>query len=112
MKMKRVVVALVASVGVVWLTNPVSSLAAQGVEDPPEIEQPPTAGDGTNQGANAGEVAAVEKTVQRFVHYTRAEHVANGTTLRDRTSGTIQLRGVPANRPVLAAYLYWNISDG
>jgi len=111
MKMKRVVIALLASVGVVWFTNPVSSLAAQGVEDPGDIETPPTAGDGTNQGAQPGEVAAVEKTVQRFVNFLRAEHVANGTTLRDRTSGTIQLRGVPASRPVLAAYLYWNYSD-
>src|SRR5262245_33401513 len=99
MKMKRVVIALIASAGVAWYMNPVSALAADGVEDPPNVENPvPNQGDGTNQGGAPGEVAAIEKSVGKFVHYLRAQHVANGTTLRNRSSGTIQLRGVPAGR--------------
>jgi hypothetical protein len=112
MKMKRVVIALVTSLGLVWATNP--CLAADGVPDPGVIgdgtDVPP---DASNQGTRdpSQAVANVEKTVQRSFAFTKAEHVANGTALRDRTSGTIQLRGVPASRPVLAAYLYWNLSD-
>lgn len=112
MKMKKVVIALIASVGVVWFTNPGSIQAAQQggeTETPDDIEVPP---DANNQGGqDLGTANSVEKKVERFNSFTRAEHVANGTTLRDRTSGTIQLRGVPASRNLLAAYLYWNFSD-
>lgn len=31
--------------------------------------------------------------------------------LRNRTSGTIHLRGVPISSPVVKAFLYWNLSD-
>ena len=40
-----------------------------------------------------------------------AEHVLNGVALRNRNSGTIHLRGVPQQREVLRAILYWNFSD-
>ena len=40
-----------------------------------------------------------------------AEHVLNGVALRNRNSGTIHLRGVPQEREVLRAILYWNFSD-
>lgn len=41
-----------------------------------------------------------------------ADHVANGIAMRNRTSGTIALRGAPVPSRVLAALLYFNFSDG
>jgi len=41
----------------------------------------------------------------------QAGHVANGVALRNRTSGTIALRGVPRGSVVLMALLYWNFSN-
>lgn len=40
-----------------------------------------------------------------------ADHVANGIAMRNRTSGTIHLRGAPVPSRVLAAILYFNFSD-
>ncbi|MDD9970266.1 MAG: hypothetical protein OXR73_28755 [Myxococcales bacterium] len=42
----------------------------------------------------------------------RAEHVANGVALRDRTRGFIHSRGVPPGSQVIRSYLFWNYSDG
>jgi hypothetical protein len=41
-----------------------------------------------------------------------ADHVANGIAMRNRTEGTIHLRGAPVPSKVLAALLYFNFSDG
>jgi len=41
-----------------------------------------------------------------------ADHVANGVAMRNRTAGTIHLRGTPVPSKVLAALLYFNFSDG
>ena len=41
-----------------------------------------------------------------------ADHVANGVAMRNRTAGTIHLRGAPVPSRVLAALLYFNFSDG
>lgn len=41
-----------------------------------------------------------------------ADHVANGIAMRNRTAGTIHLRGAPVPSKVLAALLYFNFSDG
>ena len=41
----------------------------------------------------------------------KARHVANGVAMRNRTSGTIHLRGVPNGRRVISALLYWNVLD-
>src|SRR5262245_39181920 len=41
-----------------------------------------------------------------------ADHVANGIAMRNRTSGTIALRGAPVPSRVLTALLYFNFSDG
>jgi hypothetical protein len=38
-------------------------------------------------------------------------HVANGTALRDRVRGFIQLRGVPLKSSVVRSFLVWNFSD-
>ena len=43
--------------------------------------------------------------------FKKARHVVNGVTLRNRTSGTIHLRGVPAKSEIVAAILYWNFLD-
>lgn len=40
-----------------------------------------------------------------------ADHVANGIAMRNRTAGTIHLRGAPVPSRVLAALLYFNFSD-
>jgi hypothetical protein len=100
MKMKKVVViiAFVASLGLVWVTNPGSGLAnaAEGARD-------------QNTTDNAD---VFQPNITGFARFLNAEHVANGVALRGRVSGTIQLRGVPVNRGLLAAYLYWNFSDG
>ncbi len=41
-----------------------------------------------------------------------ADHVANGVAMRNRTSGTIHLRGIPIRSKPLRAMLYFNFSDG
>jgi hypothetical protein len=41
-----------------------------------------------------------------------ADHVANGVAMRNRTSGTIALRGAPVPSRILTALLYVNFSDG
>ncbi len=41
-----------------------------------------------------------------------ADHVANGIAIRNRTAGTIHLRGVPLGSKTLSALLYFNFSDG
>jgi hypothetical protein len=100
MKMKKVVVliAFVASLGLVCLTNPGSGVAngAEGVRD-------------QNTTDNAD---VLLPSVDQYTHFLNAAHVANGIALRGRLSGTIHLRGVPAGRALIAAYLYWNYSDG
>ncbi len=40
-----------------------------------------------------------------------ADHVANGIAMRNRTAGTIHLRGAPVPSRVMAALLYFNFSD-
>src|SRR5262245_42681077 len=43
-----------------------------------------------------------------FLTFTgQVDHVAAGTGLRNFDSGTIRLRGVPANSTVVRAFLYW-----
>jgi len=95
MKIKKILIAFVASLGLVWVTNPGSVLAngANGVRDENTTASP------------------VQVSIGETFHFLNAEHVANGVALRNRVSGTIHLRGVPAGRSVKAAYLYWNFSD-
>ena len=58
--------------------------------------------------AEAEKALRVEPT--RMFEY--ADHVANGVAMRNRTAGTIHLRGAPVPSKVLAALLYFNFSDG
>ena len=59
--------------------------------------------------------ASAEAEKQLEVNPTRrfeyADHVANGIAMRNRTAGTIHLRGAPVPSRVLAALLYFNFSD-
>ena len=55
--------------------------------------------------------AAIERKLEPTFEFKEAEHVVNGVALRNRNAGTIHLRGVPQNRRVLRALLYWNFSD-
>lgn len=38
-----------------------------------------------------------------------SSYVANGTALRDESSGTISISGIPSDHVLAAAYLYWNV---
>lgn len=66
-----------------------------------------------DQGISDSAVSAeVALTLNPSFTHTGTKHVANGVALRNRTSGWIHLRGVPSGSTVVAAYLYWNFSDG
>ncbi|MDJ0840471.1 MAG: DUF3344 domain-containing protein [Acidobacteriota bacterium] len=56
--------------------------------------------------------AEVSLDMEPSFKYDRADHVANGVAMRNRTSGTIALRGVPTDARVIQSLLYWNFSDG
>jgi hypothetical protein len=58
--------------------------------------------------AEAEKALKVEPT-RKFEY---ADHVANGVAMRNRTEGTVHLRGAPVPSKVLAALLYFNFSDG
>ena len=60
---------------------------------------------------NQSETVAAAITIPPSFTFTNSNHVANGVALRNRTSGTIHLRGVPISSPVVKAFLYWNYSD-
>lgn len=53
----------------------------------------------------------VSKEVQPSYTFEYADHVANGTMMRNRSSGTIQLRGVPQKAEVLKGLLYFSYID-
>ncbi|MDJ0942559.1 MAG: hypothetical protein QNJ30_03805 [Kiloniellales bacterium] len=54
---------------------------------------------------------AIERKFEPTLAFKEAEHVINGVALRNRIAGTIHLRGVPQDRRVLRALLYWNFSN-
>jgi len=53
----------------------------------------------------------IEVKLEPTFEFKQAEHVANGVALRNRSAGTIHLRGIPQDRRVIRAFLYWNFSD-
>lgn len=55
--------------------------------------------------------AALEIKLEPTFEFSFAEHAANGVALRNRSAGTIHLRGIPQKRKVIRALLYWNFSD-
>lgn len=54
---------------------------------------------------------AMEIKLEPSFEVSLAEHAANGVALRNRSAGTIHLRGIPQKRRVILALLYWNFSD-
>ncbi len=49
--------------------------------------------------------------IKSVANFENSGHTINGVALRNRTSGTIHLRGVPLPSQVKKAFLYWNFSD-
>jgi hypothetical protein len=70
---------------------------------------------GVAQSASPQQRASAEQEKARKVEPSQrfdfADHVANGIAMRNRTAGTIHLRGAPVPAKVLAALLYVNFSD-
>jgi hypothetical protein len=93
MTVKKRIVACAALLGVACVASPGSLLADQGASGPNSVNP------------------ALAVTVTTTDFYTQAAHVANGIVMRNRTEGTIGLRGVPAGASLRRAYLYWNYSD-
>lgn len=91
--MKRTSITCAALLGVVCGAGPTAVLADDGFTDPTTVDPAQTV------------------TVSAYVGFTGAGHVANGIALRNRTMGTISVRGVPAGAGIIKAYLYWNFSD-
>ena len=58
------------------------------------------------------EAQDVEAKAEPSHRFDLADHVANGIAMRNRTSGTIHLRGIPIRSTPLRALLYFNFSDG
>ena len=56
-------------------------------------------------------IPAPRPRIEPAFKFAKARHVANGVAMRNRTSGTIHLRGVPNGRRVISALLYWNVLD-
>jgi hypothetical protein len=92
--MKKTLFSTLATLAVVSAPIQGPALADQGVPD-----------------SNAGSAPALAITVNASYAKTGVAHVANGVALRNRTSGTIHLRGVPPSSTVVTAFLYWNFSD-
>ncbi len=77
-------------------------------KDQVNVGAAPSASPQLKLSAEAEKALKVEPT-RRFEY---ADHVANGVAMRNRTSGTIALRGAPVPSRVLTALLYFNFSDG
>jgi hypothetical protein len=94
----------------VLLLSPSTVLVAQelGGSDQINVGIAKSASPQVRRSAEAEKGLRVEPT--RTFEY--ADHVANGVAMRNRTAGTIHLRGAPVPSKVLAALLYFNFSDG
>ena len=79
-----------------------------GASDQINVGTAKSASPQVRRNAEAQKALRVEPT--RTFEY--ADHVANGIAMRNRTAGTIHLRGAPVPSKVLAALLYFNFSDG
>lgn len=92
--MRKILQTAGALAALVWLVGAASVVAEQGMRDRGPAAQ-----------------SDITITVPPYMPFVQAAHVANGVALRNRTAGTIHLRGVPVGSTVLKAYLYWNFSD-
>lgn len=101
---------LMSLIPAVLLLSPSTVLVAQelGGSDQINVGIAKSASPQVRRSAEAEKGLRVEPT--RTFEY--ADHVANGVAMRNRTAGTIHLRGAPVPSKVLAALLYFNFSDG
>lgn len=53
----------------------------------------------------------VKKELKPSYEFADAAHVANGISMRNRTAGTIHLRGIPYKSKIVKALLYFNFLD-
>jgi hypothetical protein len=101
---------LMSSIAAVLFVSPPTVVIAQelGGSDQINVGIAKSASPQVRRNAEAEKGLRVEPT--RTFEY--ADHVANGVAIRNRTAGTIHLRGAPVPSKVLAALLYFNFSDG
>jgi hypothetical protein len=101
---------LMSSIAAVLFLSPPTVVIAQelGGSDQINVGIAKSASPQVRRNAEAEKGLRVEPT--RTFEY--ADHVANGVAMRNRTAGTIHLRGAPVPSKVLAALLYFNFSDG
>ena len=95
---------------VVLIMSTTTTVTAQELADKDQINvgAAPSTTPQLRKSAEAEKALKLEPT-RRFEF---ADHVANGVAMRNRTSGTIALRGAPVPSRILAAFLYVNFSDG
>jgi len=90
---------------VLFLSLPTVTIAQElGGSDQINVGIAKSASPQVRRNAEAEKGLRVEPT--RTFEY--ADHVANGVAMRNRTAGTIHLRGTPVPSKVLAALLYFN----
>ena len=101
---------LMSSIAAVLFVSPPTVVIAQelGGSDQINVGIAKSASPQVRRNAEGEKGLRVEPT--RTFEY--ADHVANGVAIRNRTAGTIHLRGAPVPSKVLAALLYFNFSDG
>ena len=99
-----------APIAALLFLSPATVVPAQelGAKDQINVGIAKSASPQVRRSAEAEKALRVEPT--RTFEY--ADHVANGVAMRNRTAGTIHLRGAPVPSKVLAALLYFNFSDG
>ena len=99
-----------APIAALLFLSPATVVTAQelGAKDQINVGIAKSASPQVRRNAEAEKALRVEPT--RTFEY--ADHVANGVAMRNRTAGTIHLRGAPVPSKVLAALLYFNFSDG
>jgi hypothetical protein len=99
-----------APIAALLFLSPATVVATQerGAKDQINVGIAKSASPQVRRNAEAEKALRVEPT--RTFEY--ADHVANGIAMRNRTAGTIHLRGAPVPSKVLVALLYFNFSDG
>jgi hypothetical protein len=66
---------------------------------------------GANTSKVKSDAPSVVTTIEPSATYTGVAHVANGASLRNASSATIRLRGMPSDANVIEAFLYWDFAS-
>jgi hypothetical protein len=109
LRRKWPIAALLCAAPATTFLAPTTTLTAQELADRDQINVgiAETASPQLRMSAQAEKELKVEPSGK----FEFADHVANGIAMRNRTAGTIHLRGAPVPSKVLAALLYFNFSD-